>query len=426
MTGRVKNTGNVVDGWPEGTGMIYLGMSAWDVMWKSRHQLMSRFSRHMPVLYVEPPVTLRALRSGRVGFRRLLRDLREPAIRPRPPNVCVMRPSYRYPVSGSKLLSAYTRRRWFSAIRSAAADAGIRAPILWLCRPEMHSAVGQLGEQLSIYHIVDEYAGYTGLGSEAVQRLRLEEERMLDAVDMSVAASPEILNAKSAPHRDLVVLENGVSFSAYSEARRAGAPPKDIADIPGPRIGYSGLISKRLNLDMIAAVAAARPEWSITMVGRVDSRECESAMQRLSTLPNVHFLGEKPPADVPAYVCAFDVGLLPYAINLETQHISPIKMYEYWAAGIPAVGTDIPAVRRNRDAVHVADDADGFLTAIGSVLDNFTAAERSRLLERAEVNAWSDRVARVSREIDARLARKTARSAHGAPGLQASPSWKGS
>jgi UDP-galactopyranose mutase len=222
------------------------------------------------------------------------------------------------------------------------------------------------------------------------------------------------------------VLENGVSFSAYSEARTASSPPKDIADIPGPRIGYSGLIGKRLNLDMIADVAAARPEWSITMVGRVDSRECEPALQRLSAMPNVHLLGEKPPHQVPSYVCAFDVGLLPYAINLETRHISPIKMYEYWAAGVPAVGTDIPSVRRNRDAVSIADDAEGFVAAIASALVDFPAAERSQLLERASVNAWSDRVAQISRDIDARLARKTSRNAHGARGLQVSPSWKGS
>lgn len=412
-------------GWPDGAGIIYLGMSPWDAMWKSRHQLMTRFAAELPVLYVEPPVSFRAVRSGRVGLRRLARDAITETVRTDRSNVVVMRSSAWYPISGSKWIAAATRRRWLRAVRRAAGAAGIEVPILWVSRPEMRFAVGRLGERLSIYHVVDEYAGYTGLDEDAARRLRLEESALLDAVDMAVAASPEIIDAKSAPGRDFVLLENGVSFRAYSEARRAPDTPADIAAIPRPRIGYSGLIGKRLNLELLAEVAAARPDWSIVMVGKVDDRECESLIERLRALPNVHFIGEKPGADVPRYVCSFDVGLLPYAINLETRNISPIKMYEYWAAGIPVIGTDIPSVQRNREAVFVAGDAHGFVSCIDAVLDDFPDAERAMLIARAEENAWSRRVEQVARAIDARLTRSESRSPDAAGGRLGSPSWKG-
>ena len=64
--------------WPDGTGMIYFGMSPWVGMWKSRHQLMSRFARGMPVLYVQPSVGLRSLRSKMSGVSRIFTDLRRP------------------------------------------------------------------------------------------------------------------------------------------------------------------------------------------------------------------------------------------------------------------------------------------------------------------------------------------------------------
>jgi UDP-galactopyranose mutase len=143
-------------------------------------------------------------------------------------------------------------------------------------------------------------------------------------------------------------------------------------------------------------------------------------------MPNVHFLGEKRPADVPRYVCSFDVGLLPYAINLETRHISPIKMYEYWAAGIPAIGTDIPSIQRNREAVTIAGDAGGFVARIGAVLEDFPDAEREKLIARAGTNAWSRRVEQVAHAIDTRLVRAaTCSPGAAATGDLASPSWKG-
>jgi glycosyltransferase involved in cell wall biosynthesis len=357
----------------------------------------------MPVVYVEPWVSLNSIRKRRTGLPRVFEDMRKPLTSKVGQNLTVLRSSASRPVSGSNLLAGATQKRWLGGIRHAARIAGIEAPILWICRPEMGFSIGQLGEQFSIYHIVDEYLGYTGVTGADKERLAGQEADVLDKVDLSIAASPELVEAKTGPGRDMVLLENGVSSRQFENARKSGVTPDDMESIPRPRLGYSGLIGKRLNLDLMADVAQKRTDWSIVFIGKVDTRECLEKISHLKSLPNVHFLGEKRPEDVATYITGLDVGLLPYAINLETQHISPIKMYEYWAAGKPVVGTGIPAVRRNSSAVGIADTADDFVSEVDQTLSSFDQAGRRRLIELASENTWQSRVDQVSAEIRTRL-----------------------
>ena len=388
--------------WPDGVGMVYFGMSPWAGMWKSRHQLMSRFSREMPVLYVEPPVTLRALRTGQKGLANIVADVGR-SVGHFEPNVTVFHSPAYLPVSGSPSLAGITRKMWIRAIRKTMRAAGISKPIIWLSRPERRFIIGKMDEVFSIYHAVDEYAGYTGLTEQARQRLLADENDVLDSVDLVIVASPELERAKRGPGRDILVLENGVEPSEYADAREKALVPADLADIPGPRIGYSGLIGKRLDLELIRSAAEHRPDCSFVLIGKVDRRECEAALDSLDALPNVFLLGEKPGKEVASYVVGFDIGLLPYTINLETRHISPIKMYEYWAAGIPVVSTAIPAAERHRFAVNVANSRDEFLVMIDNQLETRSDEDAGHLVDVATQNSWQSRVDTVATELRARM-----------------------
>lgn len=383
--------------------MIYFGMSPWVGMWKSRHQLMSRFSRSMPVLYVQPWVGLRSLRSQMSGLSRIFADLGRPLLEKHEPNLHVFNSPAYLPVSRSPGLAPITQRLWTSAVRRAARSIGIKRPIVWVSRPETGFVVGRMNEKLSIYHVVDEYAGYTGAGGQAIAKLAEVEAAVLDSVDLAIVASPELELAKKGPGRDLVVLENGVEPGEYADARLCGLEPDDLADVPRPRIGYSGLIGKRLDLELVREIALRRQDCSVVLIGKVDTRECEEGLAALESLPNVHLLGEKPPTEVARYIVGFDIGLLPYAINLETQHISPIKMYEYWAAGKPVVATSIPAARRNRPAVNVADSHNEFHSMIDRLLDDPDQEDPDRLIELAGKNSWQSRVDRISAELSSRI-----------------------
>ena len=121
----------------------------------------------------------------------------------------------------------------------------------------------------------------------------------------------------------------------------------------------------------------------------------------------MHFLGEVPAAAVASHVAAFDVGLLPYAINRETQHISPLKLYEYLAAGKPVIATPIPAARRHRDMLVLAEDAAGFGAAGSALLAADNDAARAQRGAFAAANTWEHRVSQIAATLQPRV---TARS----------------
>lgn len=385
--------------WPDGFGMVYMGMSPWNSMWKSRHQLMSRFATCMPVLYAEPAKTLRDCRSGKYPISQYWSDWQSHRLRREKDNLSVFTSPVYMPVSGSRLLGPPTRKIWLSAIRRSARSCGIDYPILWVSLPSMLYAVGKLGEVMSIYHVVDEYTGYTGLTEAGRKRLADQENMLLDSVDHVIVASPELEKAKNASGRNVLIMENGVDTQAFGEAREKGRTPDDLQKIQSPRIGYCGLIGKRLDLDLLFQVAQSLPDCSLVLIGKIDSRECESDLSTLKSLPNVYFLGQKEPRQVPDYIVGLDVGLLPYALNTETFHISPLKMYEYMAAGIPTVSTDIPAARRQEDLVTVVKDGTEFVAECARALRSDSIEARDERIAQTVTHDWNNRVQEISTHI---------------------------
>ena len=84
-------------------------------------------------------------------------------------------------------------------------------------------------------------------------------------------------------------------------------------------------------------------------------------------MPNIHRLGRKPYAELPAYCKGFDVALNPFAINELTLAANPLKVREYLAAGLPVVSTDIPEVRV-LDDVLAGTNHDDFINKLETAL----------------------------------------------------------
>jgi uncharacterized SAM-binding protein YcdF (DUF218 family) len=135
-------------------------------------------------------------------------------------------------------------------------------------------------------------------------------------------------------------------------------------------------------------------------------------VSRLTALPNVRFLGARPHAEIPRYVAAFDVALVPYRRTEYTANVYPTKLNEYLAMGTPVVATDLTEIRRfnaeHGDIVAVAADAEGFTEAIRHALAKRDSAEVERRIDVARTNSWTAKIARMSTLIDSALARRRA------------------
>jgi glycosyltransferase involved in cell wall biosynthesis len=175
----------------------------------------------------------------------------------------------------------------------------------------------------------------------------------------------------------------------------ATAVPDDIAALPEPRLGFYGTIRDWVDLDLIAAIARARPHWSIVLIGQQ-----LGDVSAVRGLHNVHLLGQRPHAALPAYCKGMTVGMIPYRIDERMPFVNPLKLREYLSAGLPVISTPVPeAARYAQLGVHVAATPDEMVGAVELALraDNL-AARRARSAAMAQ-ETWSARVADVTRTL---------------------------
>src|SRR5690606_28367801 len=112
------------------------------------------------------------------------------------------------------------------------------------------------------------------------------------------------------------------------------------ASIGRPRLGYSGVIDERLDLNLLAFTADARPDLHIVMAGPVAKID----PAQLPNRPNIHWLGMQPYGRLAHLIAQWDVCLIPFAINESTRYVSPTKTLEYMAAEKPVVSTPVQDV----------------------------------------------------------------------------------
>ncbi len=384
----------------EGETFVYYGPEQWQSMWRNRHQLLARLAARNRVVYVEPrpyveQVMDEVLRRDRSPARVLMSE-RVAAERP---NLWLYRPPKFAPLGGPGPLRAASHALRKSALRRDLAGLGVdtaaRAPIVWISTPTQHDARLDLPARLRVYHIVDDYLAYHDLPESHRSRFAQRERELIDWADLVIAVSPELIESKGAGNPKFRLLPNGFDAAAYDPARPAVAPAA-LAHLPRPILGYVGLISVRLDLRLLDGLAAAHPEWTLVLMGTVYRSGCEDVLDWLGGRPNVHILPPVPGEQVADFVRSFDAGLVPYRVTQETVHASPLKVYEYLAAGLPVVAADVPGARQFAGVVSIAAGKTEWEAAVAEALR--CDDETQRAVRRAAVAAhtWDARVETLS------------------------------
>ena len=263
---------------------------------------------------------------------------------------------------------------------------------IWSFTPDISYLLGQFGEEKVLYYCVDDHASFTGYDRNQVLR---DEEDLCRRADLVVTTSTALQEAKRQFNPNTILVSHGVDYEHFAKAVSNNLPtPADIAGIPHPRLGFFGLIRDWVDLDLLAEVARKRPDWHFVLIG--DST-VDLAPYRL--LPNMHFLGRKPYAELPAYCKEFDVGLVPFKINDLTKAVNPIKLREYLAAGLPVVSTPLPEVRSCGSLVEVADASECFAAAIAKMLAEGGNHREFRSAAMA-AEAWPEKVDEICRCLE--------------------------
>jgi glycosyltransferase involved in cell wall biosynthesis len=294
----------------------------------------------------------------------------------------------RYRISGA-VNSAVTAR----LLRRLAAS--LPEPvILWIYDPSAARMAGFCGEAFAVYDCVDDYTEQTTSARKrelvvAGDRLAALRSRLVFATSTPMFERQRRLN----PSTHLV--RNAGDYEHFvGAADRAIAAP-DVADLPRPVLGFAGnFVASKVDFALLEDVARAFPQSTVLLIGP-PAPETASALERLAQLANVRWLGEKPYAELPRYVAAFDVGLIPYVSNAYTRSCFPLKLYEYLAAGKPVVASGLPELAGMEPDVHLADGTTTFVQAVREAVARNGEAERLGRKELAARNSWETRAGRL-------------------------------
>jgi teichuronic acid biosynthesis glycosyltransferase TuaH len=185
---------------------------------------------------------------------------------------------------------------------------------------------------------------------------------MLQAVDVVLAASPPTLEfVRAAGARSIAALGGGVEYEAFRDRPRAAFSA--FSELRRPIVGYAGGLSARVDFQLLRRVAR-EIEGTLVLVGPVLDDAGRKEIETLGAMSNITWLGHKDEEAARDCVAGFDVGLIPYVKVRHTLGCNPAKLYEYLAAGVPVVATDLPLLRYFDDVIHVAADADAFVSAV--------------------------------------------------------------
>jgi UDP-galactopyranose mutase len=244
--------------------------------------------------------------------------------------------------------------------------------ILWYYTPMAWTFSHHLQPVAIVYDCMDELSGFAG----APPGLAETERAVLAAADVVFTGGQSLYESKRHLHPHVHAFPSSVDVPHFARARQATSEPLDQAAIGRPRLGFFGVLDERLDIEVVAAVAAARLDWHFVFIGPVV--KVDPAL--LPKSANIHYLGAKPYAELPGYIAGWDVAWLPFARNKATRFISPTKTPEYLAAGRPVVSTSIRDVVQpygELGLARIADTPDEIVEAIAAALTEPAAARQA-------------------------------------------------
>lgn len=292
------------------------------------------------------------------------------------------------------------RGGWLEALHRRLLIGGIRrairyfyrdrpAPVqVWSFAPDVPFLVGRFDEAKYLYYCVDEFAEFEGYDAETIMRLEREQ---IEKADLVVATSQKLHRTKQAIRDDVVYVPHGVDYDHFTSAwQEEPALPEDIRHLAGPVFGYFGLLHHWVDIELLREVAQLRPGYQFVLIGEV-----KVDLNGLDCLPNVHVLGRRAYADLPAYCAGFDAAMMLFRQNSMTENVNPIKMQEYLAAGLPIVSTPLPEADGFSPFVIMAKSADAFAAACDRVLVTWMRKDRATISETVRTNGWETRISRI-------------------------------
>ena len=352
----------------------------WDFVWQRPQQIFVRLAARHRIAFIEEPLT-------DDGETRLA--VSEPF-----PNVVRIVPTLHraegLPVDAQWAALLPHLQRAFNDHPLLAGRFG--HAIHWFYSPMVAPAMlGKFDTAAVVYDCMDELAKFRF----APPDLPAREATLLGAADVVFTGGYQLFTRKKRHHRNVHLYGCGVDLAHYAKARDPETQiPAVIASLPRPILGYFGVIDERLDYELIESLARAFDSGSVVMIGPYAKVDPATLPMR----PNLHWLGQRDYADLPAYTKGFDACLRPFALNDATENINPTKTLEYMAAGKPVISTAVAdVVRHFAPIVQVGHTHAEFIELAAQACSQPDAELIARGIKRAGSATW-DAIVEAMRE----------------------------
>jgi len=274
-------------------------------------------------------------------------------------------------------------------INQAAGKIGMNDPVLWIYRPEYAWGLRYIRHSSLVFDLVDDLSAYevNPRSSRAIEKCV---SRLASESDLFIATSTPLLDKYGDLCRTSILVPNGFDSSVFSQTEYPS--PSDLADIPGPVIGFVGTLFRFLDYDLLYDIAKIHADKSFVFVGPIEKTGA-SGVEKLKTLKNCHFLGRKDKSEIPAYIHHFNACINPFKIDDVSKSVSPLKVYEYLACGKPVISVPMEGLRQDPAGKYVdfANNTAEFSEKIGAALDTDTTEKAAKRMAGIQEMSWDHR-----------------------------------
>jgi glycosyltransferase involved in cell wall biosynthesis len=372
-------------------GVVCFGGVDW---WYHNHghyevQMMRELSERLPVLFVNSiGMRIPAVHEGAVFRRRIarkLRSLRRGLVTVRP-NFSVLTAAA---LPGSA--GALARRHvlpW--QVRRAARRLHIRKPLVWVAVPTAADALDRVPAAALVYQRTDRFESFEHADSGHIAGL---DAHMKRRADLTLFCSRLLYEEERAGCRVAAFVDHGVDYEVFAAAGDGLVPePREAAGLPRPRAGFvGGMEEHTFDAKLFRSVAQRLPKVHFVLVGE------DALADGRCRLPNVSMFGKRPYEQVPAYMAACDVLIMPWNRSLWIQACNPVKLKEYLAVGRPVVTSPFRELDSYSGLVRVANGEEDFIAQLEQALDH--PGDPLPRRERVRRETWTAKAERVLAEL---------------------------
>lgn len=342
--------------------LIVFSHLRWGFVYQRPQHIIRRLSEDYNILFVEEPI-------GRNHDQTDFYDLENIT-----PNLTVFKPKVDSIAEIPEVLNNFLKTK--------------QVNVGWFYSAAFSGLLSEYSFDKVVYDCMDELSLFKFAPPELVE----QEKFLISKADVVFTGGKALYESKKGLHENVYCFPSSVDQQHFEKVFEDIEIPEDIRYISSPIVGYFGVIDERIDLDLLIHTALKLPEVSFVMIGplaKIEERDLPRAK-------NIHYLGMKDYAVLPNYLKAFDIAMMPFALNDATKHISPTKTLEYMAAKKPIISTPIKdVVREYGDCIEIVGSSDEFCASITKVLadSNQTISAYDTILENT---SWTSTVGKMN------------------------------